>query len=94
MSCWKVQPEELRFPEGEEEDTTVIMFTSGTTSVPKGVQLTHDSFASYLLSTVEPADPEVEEDQPADGAAVPYRRVAGGAGGRIWGPYPGDYAAV
>ena len=66
--------EELHFPEGEEEDTTVIMFTSGTTSVPKGVQLTHDSFASYLLSTVEPADPEVEE---TNLLTVPLYHIAG-----------------
>ena len=67
-------PDELRFPEGEEDDTTVIMFTSGTTSVPKGVQLTHDSFASYLLSTVEPADPDVEE---TNLLAVPLYHIAG-----------------
>ena len=66
--------EELHFPEGEEDDTTVIMFTSGTTSVPKGVQLTHDSFASYLLSTVEPADPEVEE---TNLLTVPLYHIAG-----------------
>lgn len=67
-------PEELHFPEGEEDDTTVIMFTSGTTSVPKGVQLTHDSFASYLLSTVEPADPDIEE---TNLLTVPLYHIAG-----------------
>ena len=67
-------PDELHFPEGDEDDTTVIMFTSGTTSVPKGVQLTHDSFASYLLSTVEPADPDVEE---TNLLTVPLYHIAG-----------------
>ena len=67
-------PDELHFPEGDEDATTVIMFTSGTTSVPKGVQLTHDSFASYLLANVEPADPEVAE---TNLLTVPLYHVAG-----------------
>ena len=67
-------PDELHFPQGEDEDTTVIMFTAGTTGVPKGVQLSHNSFASYLLSTVMPADPEVEE---TNLLAVPLYHIAG-----------------
>ncbi len=67
-------PDELHFPQGEDEDTTVIMFTAGTTGVPKGVQLSHNSFASYLLSTVIPADPEVEE---TNLLAVPLYHIAG-----------------
>ncbi len=67
-------PEQLHFPEGEDDDTTVIMFTSGTTSAPKGVMLTHDSFASYILSTVTPADPDVEE---TNLVTVPYYHIAG-----------------
>ena len=54
-------PEERHFPQGEGADTTVIMFTSGTTDRPKGVQLSHDSFTSYLLSNVTPADPDLAE---------------------------------
>ena len=54
-------PDQMHFPESDDEDTTVIMFTAGTTGVPKGVMLTHESFSGLLLSTVNPADPDVEE---------------------------------
>jgi len=66
--------EELRFPEAEDSDTTVIMFTAGTTGVPKGVMLTHESFSSYLLAAVTPADPEVEE---TNLLTVPLYHIAG-----------------
>jgi len=66
--------EQMHFPEGDDEDTTVIMFTAGTTGVPKGVMLTHDSFSSYLLSTVSPADPDIEE---TNLMAVPMYHIAG-----------------
>jgi acyl-CoA synthetase (AMP-forming)/AMP-acid ligase II len=66
--------EETHFPEAEDGDTTVIMFTAGTTGVPKGVMLTHDSFASFLLSTVNPADPEEEE---TNLLTVPLYHIAG-----------------
>ncbi|MBM3939562.1 MAG: long-chain-fatty-acid--CoA ligase [SAR202 cluster bacterium] len=53
--------DELRFPEGDPSRTAVLLFTAGTTGQPKAVMLSHDSFTSYMLSSVEPADPEVEE---------------------------------
>ncbi|NQW23852.1 MAG: AMP-binding protein [SAR202 cluster bacterium] len=67
-------PDQLHFPEAGDEDTTVIMFTAGTTGVPKGVMLTHNSFSSYLLSTVEPADPDVAE---SNLITVPFYHIAG-----------------
>ncbi len=67
-------PDQMHFPEARDEDTTVIMFTAGTTGVPKGVMLTHDSFSSYLLATVEPADPDVEE---SNLITVPFYHIAG-----------------
>lgn len=66
--------DELHFPEAEDSDTTVIMFTAGTTGVPKGVMLTHESFSSYLLAAVTPADPEVEE---TNLLTVPLYHIAG-----------------
>ena len=68
------EPDQMHFPEDDESDTTVIMFTSGTTSVPKGVQLTHDSFGTFLLTNVTPADPDVAE---TNLLTVPMYHVAG-----------------
>ena len=68
------EPDQMHFAEAADDDTTVIMFTAGTTGVPKGVMLTHDSFSSYLLSTVEPADPDIEE---SNLITVPFYHIAG-----------------
>ena len=66
--------EELLYPAGDDEDTAVLMFTAGTTGVPKGVMLAHQSFTSYLLSNVEPPDPDVEE---RNLLSVPLYHIAG-----------------
>ena len=66
--------EEERYPVGDGDDLTIIMFTAGTTGLPKGVMLTHDSFSSYILSNVMPADPEVEE---RNILTVPLYHIAG-----------------
>ncbi|MCY3543870.1 MAG: long-chain-fatty-acid--CoA ligase [Chloroflexi bacterium] len=63
-----------RVPEDDDDDLTMILFTSGTTSFPKGVMLSHDSFASYILATVTPADP-VEET--SNILTVPLYHIAG-----------------
>ena len=67
-------PEEMHFPEGDDEDTVILMFTAGTTGVPKGVMLTHQSFTSYLLANVTPPDPDLEE---RNLLSVPLYHIAG-----------------
>lgn len=57
-----------------EEATTILMFTAGTTGFPKGVMLHHNSFASYVLSNVAPADPDEEE---RNLLTVPLYHIAG-----------------
>ena len=63
-----------RFPEADGDDLTVVMYTAGTTGAPKGVMLGHDSFSSYVLSNVSPADPEVDE---RNILTVPMYHIAG-----------------
>ncbi|MDP6180568.1 MAG: AMP-binding protein, partial [Desulfatiglandales bacterium] len=66
-------PEEI-FTEIGDEDTTILMYTAGTTGLPKGVPLSHHSFSSYLLGNVTPADPDVDE---TNVLTVPLYHVAG-----------------
>ena len=58
----------------EDNDTTILMYTAGTTGLPKGVMLPHNSFTVYVLENVTPADPETEE---RNILTVPLYHVAG-----------------
>jgi acyl-CoA synthetase (AMP-forming)/AMP-acid ligase II len=40
----------------EDDETTILMYTSGTTSLPKGVMLTYGDFTAYVTANVELAD--------------------------------------
>jgi acyl-CoA synthetase (AMP-forming)/AMP-acid ligase II len=57
-----------------DEDTTILMYTAGTTGRPKAVPLTHSGFVSYVLDNVAPADLEIEEKNLL---TVPLYHVAG-----------------
>jgi acyl-CoA synthetase (AMP-forming)/AMP-acid ligase II len=47
---------ELEPPEVEDEDVTILMYTSGTTALPKAVLLTYNDFTAYVTANVELAD--------------------------------------
>jgi acyl-CoA synthetase (AMP-forming)/AMP-acid ligase II len=66
-------PDETLTDIGDEE-TTILLFTSGTTGRPKAVPLRHDAFVTYVLENVEPANPDVEE---RNILTVPLYHVAG-----------------
>ncbi|MFC1942156.1 class I adenylate-forming enzyme family protein [Chloroflexota bacterium] len=63
-------------PETEigDDDTTILMYTAGTTGFPKGVMLPHNSFSIYVMDNVTPADPESTE---GNILTVPLYHVAG-----------------
>lgn len=56
------------------DDVAVVLFTSGTTSAPKAVELTHNNLTAYVTGTVEYASAE-----PGDAAliCVPPYHIAG-----------------
>jgi acyl-CoA synthetase (AMP-forming)/AMP-acid ligase II len=58
----------------DDKDTTILMYTAGTTGLPKGVMLSHMSFSTYVLENVSPPDPEAEE---RNILTVPLYHVAG-----------------
>ncbi len=60
-----------------DQSTAVVLFTSGTTSAPKGVLLRHHNLLSYLFNTVEFAS--AGEDQAALVSTPPYHIAGMGA---------------
>lgn len=59
--------------EVDDKDATIIIFTSGTTALPKGVQLTYLDMTAYVTNQ-QPADPELHEKVLV---SVPFFHVAG-----------------
>ncbi|OGO30557.1 MAG: hypothetical protein A2Z29_11300 [Chloroflexi bacterium RBG_16_56_11] len=69
----KASPEEV-VAAIDDNDTTILMYTAGTTGFPKGVMLAHNSFSIYVLENVSPPDPENDE---RNILTVPLYHVAG-----------------
>jgi acyl-CoA synthetase (AMP-forming)/AMP-acid ligase II len=57
----------------DDHDATIIIFTSGTTALPKGVQLTYLDMTAYVTNQA-PADPELHEKLLV---SAPFFHVAG-----------------
>ncbi|MGH7894100.1 MAG: class I adenylate-forming enzyme family protein [Candidatus Binatia bacterium] len=49
-------PEHEEEADVDDEDISILMFTSGTTSLPKGVMLRYGDFSAYVTANVELAD--------------------------------------
>ncbi len=68
-------PDDEVFTEIEEDDASLLMYTSGTTARPKGVVLTHLTLSVYVTNTMNPADPASEPEITL--VSVPFYHVAG-----------------
>ncbi len=63
------------FAETDDDDPTLIIFPSGTTSLPKGVVLSYKALASLVVNTQAPADPS--QEQQVILVSVPFFHIAG-----------------
>ncbi len=68
----------------DDDQPTVLIFTSGTTALPKGVMVTYLDMTAYVTNTMNPADPEVHEKTLV---SVPFFHIAGATAmiSSIWG---------
>jgi acyl-CoA synthetase (AMP-forming)/AMP-acid ligase II len=73
------------FVDIDENDPTILMYTSGTTALPKGVVLTYLTLSVYVTNTMNPADPASEPEVTL--LSVPIYHVAGATAimSSIWG---------
>ena len=56
-------PDDDIFIDVDEGEPTVLIFTSGTTAMPKGVELTYLNLSLYVMNTMSPADPTAEQEK-------------------------------
>jgi acyl-CoA synthetase (AMP-forming)/AMP-acid ligase II len=70
--------------EVEDSDATILMFTSGTTALPKGVVLSYLDLTAYVMNTMEPAS---EETSGVTLVSVPLYHIAGATAmmSSVWG---------
>lgn len=67
-------PSDQALPAVDDDSPAVVLFTSGTTSAPKGVVLRHAHLIAYVLQTVDPGSAEPDD---AALVCVPPYHVAG-----------------
>ena len=68
----------------DDDQPTVLIFTSGTTALPKGVMVTYLDMTAYVTNTMNPADPDIHEKTLV---SVPFFHIAGATAmlSSIWG---------
>ena len=73
------------FVDIDEDSPTILIYTSGTTALPKGVVLTYLTLSVYVTNTMSPADPTADLDVTL--LSVPIYHVAGATAimSSIWG---------
>ena len=71
------QPTDDITAEVDDDDTTILMFTAGTTGLPKGVMLTFGGVSSYSLSKRDASGARPSRKEHPDRSAVPRGRDAG-----------------
>jgi len=78
-------PDDELFTDIDENDASILMYTSGTTAQPKGVVLTYLTLSVYVTNTMNPADPT--SDREVTLVSVPFYHVAGATAmmSSIWG---------
>ncbi|MCA9821798.1 MAG: long-chain-fatty-acid--CoA ligase [Dehalococcoidia bacterium] len=76
--------DEQPWVEIDDADATILMFTSGTTALPKGVVLTYLDLTAYVTNTMSPADPDIHEKTLV---SAPFFHIAGATAmmSSIWG---------
>jgi acyl-CoA synthetase (AMP-forming)/AMP-acid ligase II len=72
------------FADVDDNDAALVIYTSGTTALPKGVVLTHKTLTAYVVNTQNPVDPSAEQEVTL--VAVPFFHVAGATTmlGSLW----------
>ena len=77
------EPEDI-WVDVDDEQPTVLIFTSGTTALPKGVMITYLDMTAYVTNTMNPADPDIHEKTLV---SVPFFHIAGATAmlSSIWG---------
>ncbi|MEI6136301.1 MAG: AMP-binding protein [Chloroflexota bacterium] len=63
------------YTDTDDKDPTIIIFTSGTTSLPKGVVLSYQALTSLVVNTQAPADPSIKQQVVL--VSVPFYHIAG-----------------